>query len=411
MFISHSPAPLPVIQATPESRVSAAQPVKAPNFANLLRQNRPAAAPLKPPEASSATQPNATTETSSANDSTPTDAANAPQRNRTASADKAQRSATKSPPKAQAHEGQAEAAEDSTRSGDTPTTTTEHPLLAHWMSHLQRPAESAADALARSTAAQDDAAADAADSLGNDATGHDALGSRRGAAGAGQDHAGAAATALAAAADAFAQHSEAAALIANVSAEAKSSRNPDALPTPIDAASATPTAAAGFAASVTSTAMRPAEPTAVVISTPVAAPDFSQMLGVQLSVLAKDGIHHAELHLNPADMGPVSVQIEMNGNQAHIDFGADVAATRQAIEAGLPELASALRDAGFTLSGGGVSQHPRGGSEPGAERDGESRRGGRNSRSDAGRDASQDAAAASSALRRNVALGGLDLYA
>ena len=53
-------------------------------------------------------------------------------------------------------------------------------------------------------------------------------------------------------------------------------------------------------------------------------------------------------------MGPVSVQIVMDGTQARIDFGADLAATRHTIEAGLPELASALRDAGFTLVGGGV---------------------------------------------------------
>jgi len=92
----------------------------------------------------------------------------------------------------------------------------------------------------------------------------------------------------------------------------------------------------------------------VTIATPVAAPVFAQSLGLQMSVLARDGVQHAELHLNPADMGPVSVQIVMDGTQARVDFGADVAATRHAIEAGLPELASALRDAGFTLAGGGV---------------------------------------------------------
>ena len=91
--------------------------------------------------------------------------------------------------------------------------------------------------------------------------------------------------------------------------------------------------------------------------TPFGAPDFAQAFGLQVNVLAKDGVQHAELHLNPAEMGPVSVQITVDGTQARIDFGADVLATRQAIEAGLPELASALRDAGFTLHGGGVSQH------------------------------------------------------
>jgi flagellar hook-length control protein FliK len=145
----------------------------------------------------------------------------------------------------------------------------------------------------------------------------------------------------------------------------------------------------------------------VAIPTPVDAPDFAQSLGVHLSVLAKDGIQRAELHLNPAEMGPVSVQIVMDGTQARIDFGADVAATRHAIEAGLPELASALRDAGFTLAGGGVSQHSgqsggRGSDRQGA--DGQASRG-------LTRASGETVAAVSGAARRIVSRGGLDLYA
>ena len=99
---------------------------------------------------------------------------------------------------------------------------------------------------------------------------------------------------------------------------------------------------------------------ALAMPTPATAPEFREALGVQVSVLARDGVQHAELHLNPADMGPISVQIALVGTQAQVDFGAESLATRQIIESGLPELASALRDAGFTLAGGGVSQHPRG---------------------------------------------------
>ncbi len=98
-------------------------------------------------------------------------------------------------------------------------------------------------------------------------------------------------------------------------------------------------------------------PTVLTLATPIDAPDFAASLGVQVSVLAHDGVQHAELHLNPAETGPVSIRIEVDGSAARVDFGADLAATRQAIERGLPELASALRDAGLTLTGGGVSQH------------------------------------------------------
>jgi flagellar hook-length control protein FliK len=109
----------------------------------------------------------------------------------------------------------------------------------------------------------------------------------------------------------------------------------------------------------------PTPPSATAsVSTPLTDADFHEALGLQVSLLARDGIQQAELRLNPADMGPVSVQITMNGDQARVDFGADLAQTRQIIEAGWAELAASLQEAGFTLSGGGVSEHARNRQEP-----------------------------------------------
>lgn len=94
------------------------------------------------------------------------------------------------------------------------------------------------------------------------------------------------------------------------------------------------------------------------LATPVHSPQFAEALGVQVSVLARGGIERAELQLNPASMGPLAVHITLDAGQAQVHFGSDSAQTRQIVEAGLPALAAALRDAGFTLTGGGVSQHP-----------------------------------------------------
>ena len=144
-------------------------------------------------------------------------------------------------------------------------------------------------------------------------------------------------------------------------------------------------------------------PVAISVPTPVDTADFAPALAMQVSVLARDGISHAELHLNPADMGPVSVQISVDGTRAHVEFGADLAATRSAIEAGLPELAGALRDAGFTLAGGGVSQHSR--ERNPAQPSALAGRSGRSSDDDDG------APTVAVPLRRSIALGGVDLYA
>jgi flagellar hook-length control protein FliK len=146
----------------------------------------------------------------------------------------------------------------------------------------------------------------------------------------------------------------------------------------------------------------------LTFATPIDAPDFAATLGVQVSVLAQDGVQHAELHLNPAEMGPVSIHIALEGSAARVDFGADVAATREAIERGLPELASALRDAGFTLAGGGVSSHagPRSnGGDEAADAPGSRARIGSPS------GAAAAAPAAISRAVRHVAAGGIDLYA
>ncbi len=143
-----------------------------------------------------------------------------------------------------------------------------------------------------------------------------------------------------------------------------------------------------------------AAPVVVTLPTPATAPEFAQSLGVQVSVLARGGVQQAELHLNPADMGPISVQIALDGTQAQVNFGADSATTRQIIENGLPELAAALRDAGFTLSGGGVQGQARGRGEGGSGEQGAGRQG-----------SPSEAEVTPQRINTRVSAGGVDLYA
>lgn len=109
------------------------------------------------------------------------------------------------------------------------------------------------------------------------------------------------------------------------------------------------------------------------IDTPADAAEFPEALASQVGYLVRDGVQQARLTLNPAEMGPISVQIAVQGQQAQVDFAAASAATRAAIESSLSHLAAALQEAGLTLSGGGVSQHheprqPRGGHAAQADR-------------------------------------------
>jgi flagellar hook-length control protein FliK len=144
---------------------------------------------------------------------------------------------------------------------------------------------------------------------------------------------------------------------------------------------------------------------AVSLPVPLEDPRFAQALGLQVSLLARDGVHEASLRLNPADMGPVSVQIVLDGTQARVEFGADMARTRELIERSLPELAAALRDAGLTLSGGGVSQQQAGRGERQAQAGAVARR------DRTGRAELTAGEATVAPARRWVRSGGVDLYA
>jgi len=90
------------------------------------------------------------------------------------------------------------------------------------------------------------------------------------------------------------------------------------------------------------------------VAAAVDSPAFAPALASQITWLVREGLQQARFNLNPQEMGPLAVTIVLDGTQARIDFSADMAGTRAAIEASLPTLAAALHDNGLTLAGGGV---------------------------------------------------------
>ena len=123
-------------------------------------------------------------------------------------------------------------------------------------------------------------------------------------------------------------------------------------------ASAQPAPVPTAAAAPTPFATAPAAAPKFHIAAAVDTPAFAPALAHQIGWLVRDGVSLASLHLNPPELGPVSVQIVVEGRQAHVDFGAEMALTRSAIEDSLPRLASAMQEIGLTLSGGGVFDGP-----------------------------------------------------
>jgi flagellar hook-length control protein FliK len=73
--------------------------------------------------------------------------------------------------------------------------------------------------------------------------------------------------------------------------------------------------------------------------------------------MVKQDVQVAELRLNPPQLGPLDIRINLNHDQASITFSSQHAPVREAVEAALPRLREMLADAGVTLQDSNISQH------------------------------------------------------
>jgi len=112
-------------------------------------------------------------------------------------------------------------------------------------------------------------------------------------------------------------------------------------------------------------ATRAAAGAQATLDAPVSSREFAPALGAQVAVWVRDGVQEARLQLHPAELGPLAIQIALDGSSAQIDFHAAHELTRDAIETSLPALAASLHESGFTLAGGGVFGQGAGGGAPG----------------------------------------------
>lgn len=76
---------------------------------------------------------------------------------------------------------------------------------------------------------------------------------------------------------------------------------------------------------------------------------FSEAFGLHLTRLATQGTQQAQVHVNPQALGPISVRIVMQGQQAQIDFQARSAQTADLLEQMMPRLVASLEVQGIRL--------------------------------------------------------------
>ena len=96
------------------------------------------------------------------------------------------------------------------------------------------------------------------------------------------------------------------------------------------------------------------------ISTPVGSNAWPTEFSQKISWISTQQSQVAELHLNPPDLGPMSVVLSVANNQATALFTSPHAEVRQAIENAMPQLRERLADNGIMLGNATVSdQAPR----------------------------------------------------
>ncbi|MBH8579885.1 flagellar hook-length control protein FliK [Bisbaumannia pacifica] len=149
-------------------------------------------------------------------------------------------------------------------------------------------------------------------------------------------------------------------------------------------------------------------PATASLSAPVATQAWEQQLGQQLVGLAQRG-GQVELHLHPAELGPLSVSLKLGDQGAQAQFLSAHAQVRQAVEQALPQLREALAEQGIQLADTSVGEQ-RGERHDGFLAQGESGARGDEFQGDeasvlAG-DSGRQAASLAASLR-----GGVDLFA
>ena len=90
------------------------------------------------------------------------------------------------------------------------------------------------------------------------------------------------------------------------------------------------------------------------VSTPLHSEAWPQQFGEKIVWMAKNEQQSAQINLNPPQLGPVQITLNLSGDQATAVFASPHAEVRQAIESSLPQLRDMLSAAGIALGDANV---------------------------------------------------------
>jgi flagellar hook-length control protein FliK len=93
------------------------------------------------------------------------------------------------------------------------------------------------------------------------------------------------------------------------------------------------------------------------IEVPVNQAGWGEAVGNRLMMMVNGKVQSANIHLNPAELGPIEIRIKVNQEHATVQFVSNNATVREAIEEAFPRLKDMFSQNGLSLSDANVSQH------------------------------------------------------
>jgi len=96
----------------------------------------------------------------------------------------------------------------------------------------------------------------------------------------------------------------------------------------------------------------------------VSSPDWGQAMNQQVLIAAQGQQQFATLHLNPPQLGPLEVHLQLHDGQVQAQFVSPHAVVRQAVEAALPQLHDLFGGAGLALTQTSVGAQGQPGQRP-----------------------------------------------
>ncbi len=84
-------------------------------------------------------------------------------------------------------------------------------------------------------------------------------------------------------------------------------------------------------------------------------PHWNEQIGDRLNVMISRGLQQAEIRLNPPELGMLDVKIQIQGDQANVNFSTPHSQVKEALDAAIPRLREMLEENGLTLGDVNVS--------------------------------------------------------